>query len=125
MFSHTATAIDFADKFTDLIRDQSEWSQRTFGSDNRRGPTGALKHLKKEAQEAVDAYAAAGLRPGQRATPEVEEELADCLLLLLDASRRLLVKPMQLVEAAQRKMEVNKQRKWPTPTTDEPVEHLA
>lgn len=53
------------------------------------------------------------------------EELADCILLILDASRRAGVKPMQLVEAAQRKMKVNKSREWPEPTdATTPVEHI-
>ncbi len=92
--------VDFADKFSDLVRDQSEWSQATFGSDSERGPMGALKHLEKEARECQEAVG----------TPELREELADCLLLLLDASRRAGIKPMQLVEAAQAKMVKNKQR---------------
>ena len=106
--------VDFADKFTDLIRDQADWSQATFGSDSERGPMGALKHLEKEARECQEAVG----------TPELREELADCLLLLLDASRRAGIKPTQLVEAAQAKMVKNKERTWPKPTSDEPVEHV-
>src|SRR5688500_7375797 len=58
-----------------LWLDQAEWSQATFGSDDERGPIGALKHLAKEAVEA-------------QAAPDDEEEYADCLLLILDAARR-------------------------------------
>jgi hypothetical protein len=54
---------------------QMTWSQATFGSDEVRGPIGALRHLEKEAKEAQDA------------TGDIVE-YADCLLLLLDASRR-------------------------------------
>ena len=114
MSSYFNVMVDFADKFTDLIQDQANWSQATFGSDAERGPMGALKHLEKEAREC---QAAVG-------TPELREELADCLLLLLDASRRSGIKPMQLVEAAMKKMEVNKKRNWPKPVSDEPVEHV-
>jgi NTP pyrophosphatase (non-canonical NTP hydrolase) len=106
--------IEFADKFEDLVQDQSKWSQETFGSDAERGPAGALKHLAKEATEAVEAIG----------TEHLEEELADCFLLILDAARRARVKPMALVEAAQRKMVVNRSRTWPTPVPDEPVEHI-
>jgi hypothetical protein len=106
--------IDFADKFSDLVQDQAKWSQDTFGSDLERGPLGALKHLEKEARECQEAVG----------TPDLREELADCLLLLLDASRRAGVKPTQLVEAAQAKMVKNKQRTWPKPMPDEPVEHV-
>ena len=51
-------------------------------------------------------------------------ELADCLILLLDASRRAGVKPLPLIKAAQAKMKVNKARAWPKPVSDEPVEHV-
>ena len=106
--------IDFADKFGDLVIDQAKWSQETFGSDTERGPMGALKHLEKEARECQEAVG----------TSEIKEELADCFLLLIDASRRSGIKPMQLVEAAQQKMIKNKQRNWPKPTSDEPVNEM-
>lgn len=115
--SWVINAVDFADKLMDLIRDQAEWSQATFGSDQTRSPMGALKHLAKEAVEAQEALAAGDAE-------RLKVELADCYLLLLDACRRAKIKPMQLVEAAQEKMKVNRSRQWPVPTTDEPVEHI-
>jgi len=116
MSSTFHSMVDFADKFSDLVVDQSKWSQATFGTDADRGPMGALKHLEREALEAQHAL---DIGPDQTL-----EELADCLLLLLDATRRAGFKPMALVEAAQEKMKVNKQRTWPKPTSDEPVEHV-
>ena len=107
--------LEFADKFCDLVRDQAEWSQKTFGGDFVRGPLGALRHLELEAREAQDAAVNGGLT----------EELADCFLLVLDAARRHGLKPMQLVEAAVKKMEVNKSREWPKPTDiNTPVMHI-
>lgn len=47
--------LDFVDDFTRLNSELSEWSQKTFGSDDERGPIGALKHLAKEAKEAAEA----------------------------------------------------------------------
>jgi hypothetical protein len=102
MSGYTATSLEFAEKFRDLVADQAEWSQATFGSDQTRGPSGALKHLEKEAREA-------------QLAPYDESEYADCFLLILDAARRAGIKPMQLVEAAQEKMKVNRSRTWPTP----------
>lgn len=130
--------VEFADAFSDLVRDQAEWSQATFGTDQERGPLGALKHLEKEAREAQEAARtinecrANGVADNPISADPVGGwrdsallvELADCLLLLLDASRRAGVKPMELVRAAQRKMEVNKSRQWPKPTDDQPVEHV-
>jgi NTP pyrophosphatase (non-canonical NTP hydrolase) len=116
----------------DLIDDQAGWSQKTFGTDQERGPIGALKHLAKEAVEAEQAwgeYVASGGagRVGISAIPaagKVKEELADCLLLILDASRRAGLKPLDLIHEAQSKMKINKGRTWPKPETDVPVEHV-
>lgn len=94
-----------------LAQDQSDWSQATFGTDQERGPLGALRHLEKEARET-------------QAAPNDIEEYADCFLLILDAARRAGISPRQLIEAAQRKMVVNRQRTWPRPVDDQPVEHV-
>lgn len=106
--------MDFCDKLADLIDDQAEWSQKTFGTDTERGPIGALKHLAKEAEECIEAVG----------TPEYATELADCFLLLLDAGRRGGVPLSRILTAAQAKMIENKARVWPKPTSDEPVEHV-
>ncbi len=76
-----------------------------------RGPIGALKHLAKEAKEAAE-------------SPHDKVEYADCLLLILDASRRAGIGLTELIETAWDKLQVNKTRKWPMPTSDEPVEHV-
>lgn len=97
-----------------LIRiavEQAEWSQATFGSDLERGPKGALLHLEKEAREAFDA-------------PEDVSEFADCLLLILDASRRAGFEPTYLLQQTYDKLQICKQRKWPKPDGDTPVEHI-
>ncbi len=94
-----------------LSRDQADWSQATFGTDQERGPLGALRHLEQEALEA-------------QAAPADSEEYADCFLLILDAARRAGISPLQLIEAAQRKMVINRQRTWPRPVDDQPVEHI-
>ncbi len=106
----------------DLATDQAAWSQATFGSDAERGPIGALKHLAKEAREAEIACVMNLGIGGDRGI--IAEELADCLLLILDAARRSGLTPLQLIRAAQSKMAVNKARTWPKPTSDEPVEHV-
>lgn len=115
MYRRPENQLDFCDRLADLIEDQSEWSQATFGRDSERGPIGALKHLEKEAVEAQKAV---------QFPSDLREELADCLLLLLDATRRGHFNLDDIVRAAQAKMVVNKQRTWPKPTSDEPVEHV-
>jgi hypothetical protein len=102
---------EFAQEFAALVCDQAEWSQATFGSDTSRGPLGALRHLEMEAREAQQA-------------PDDPEEYADCFLLILDAARRAGITADALVAAARQKMIINRQRKWPRPVDDTPVEHL-
>lgn len=119
---NTGTIANLGIALADLVMDQSEWSQKMFGTDQERGPMGPVRHLVKESQEveaALDVYNA-----GQCSKDAVTEELADCLILVLDASRRHGVKVMQLIEAAQAKMQKNKARAWPKPVDDMPVEHV-
>lgn len=94
----------------ELAADQAAWSQATFGSDVERGPIGALLHLEREAREAAE-------------NPADVTEYADCLLLILDASRRAGLDPLKLIRAAQEKMKVNKSRVWPKTVGDVPTEH--
>lgn len=104
--------VETGDALFDLARDLSEWSQATFGTDEERGPIGALKHLEKEAKEAQEA-------------PDDIMEYADCLILILDASRRAKIKPLELIKAAQKKVHICATREWPKPTgNDEPIEHI-
>jgi|ERR1700722_87429 len=102
----------------DLVEAHNEWSRKTFGSDEERGPLGPLKHLEKEAVEAQ----VWGKYPEDKEA--FAEEMADCFLLVLDAARRGGIKPMQLIEAAQAKVKKNRSRQWPKTSADEPVEHI-
>ena len=97
-----------------LAREQQAWSEATFGSDRERGPRGALKHLEKEARESQEAIG----------TPDIRMELADCFLLLLDASRRAGIDLEDLISAAREKHKINRKRTWNTPVDDEPIEHV-
>lgn len=107
-----------------LVIDQADWSQTTFGSDAARGPVGAIRHLTKESKEAEElALDDAAYRDG----PERQAlltELADCFILVLDATRRAQFTVLELIQTAQAKMKVNRERTWPKPTTDQPVEHV-
>ena len=89
----------------------SVWSQATFGEDKVRGPQGPLKHLAKEVQEALS-------------EPYDLEEYADLLFLVFDATRRAGFSYEELCLAITFKLNKNRARKWPKPTTDEPVEHI-
>jgi len=91
--------------------DHAEWSQKTFGPDNVRGPAGPLNHLAKEVQEAL-------------AKPSDPSEYADLLLLTFDAARRSGLSFDGLIGVARGKLEVNKLRKWGNPNDDGSVEHV-
>ncbi len=104
----------------DLADDQAVWSQSVFGSDAERGPIGTLKHLEKEAIEAQQAWRSVG----RDERDDFTEEMADCLLLVLDANRRGGSSVMSLLQNALAKMKKNKARQWPKPTSDESVEHV-
>ena len=90
----------------------AEWSQATFGNDNVRGPSGPLKHLAKEVQEAI-------------VKPDDLEEYADLLLLVFDSCRRAGFTFEDLRQASNVKLKVNRARIWGPPSaSDEPIEHV-
>jgi hypothetical protein len=94
----------------------AEWSVETFGPASVRGPIGPVRHLKKECDEitgAIEARRDVGM-----------DEYADLLFLTFDAARRAGLSFHALLEQAKRKLVVNKARQWPTPTSDEPVQHV-
>lgn len=97
--------------FEALWEDQAAWSRATFGTDQERGPEGSLKHLGREAEEALRC-------------PLDRMEYADLLILTMDASRRAGLTREGLLAAAQDKMRVNKERRWPKAQPGEPCEHL-
>jgi hypothetical protein len=132
MLKYTALgqAITLGRALADLARDHSDWSQATFGTDSERGPIGAIRHLQKEAREAeTAAVVVAATWPDSELAPlrtaDLQEELADCLLLLLDANRRAGFSLPNLIDAAAAKMVKNKARTWPAPLAgDLPTEHV-
>jgi NTP pyrophosphatase (non-canonical NTP hydrolase) len=103
--------------------EHSEWSQRTFGTDQERGPLGALKHLEKEAREAQAELLK--LCDQQGDPTALEMEITDCLFLTFDAARRAGMTLDSLLDTAFKKLEKNKTRVWAKPATDnEPIEHV-
>lgn len=104
-------------KVYDFHDQQLEWSFNTFGPKSIRGPIDPLIHLIKEAQETIDA-----VRDGENPI----EEFADIFFLLNDALWRAGFNFKNLMDAAFKKLEKNKQRTWPdwkTADPNAPVEH--
>ena len=98
------------ERFEALAADHAAWSQDTFGSDASRDWMGPLAHLAKELREIEE-------------QPMDREEWADALLLLLDASRRAGFNAVGLLQAAEYKLSINKNRVWQEPNEDGSIEH--
>lgn len=95
-------------KLRQFCNDHAKWSTETFG---RRGPIGPLKHLALEVQECLD-------------KPDDLEEYADCMLLLVDASRRAGFDIETLLDASIKKLAKCKKRQWSVSNGDEPSLHV-
>jgi hypothetical protein len=105
----------------------SDWSQATFGTDAERGPKGPLLHLKKEVEECLQAYEQWNSPDYMDAAHNrdlLRMEIIDCLFLVIDAARRTGMTHNQFLELAYSKLEINKNRRWNKPTSDEPAEHV-
>lgn len=119
-------AVDMLDFYYSLC----EWSLGTFGSHDVRGPVGPLKHLVKEAGEAVEAAKTHSLvailakKPDGFDEGALREEIADCLFLVFDAAQRAGMTFADLTAECWKKLEKNRARTWPKPSSDEPVEHV-
>jgi len=90
------------------------WSDKTFGTPAERGPAGCMKHLQKEAQEALE-------KPGD------VMEYVDCLFLSLDGARRAGFTIGEIIAAAWAKLAILQDREYPDPKTqpaDAFIEHI-
>lgn len=138
MSSYTTAAYIFFDEMTDLIKEQAEWSNATFGDEKQRGPVGPLKHMAKEVCCELlgcdplwfDQFVA-GLQPRTYANAQQSitdiMEYADLLILLLDSSRRAGHSFIEVIRAGREKMQENMKREWPKfdpSKVNEAVEHI-
>jgi hypothetical protein len=118
-----------------------EWQERQFGTAQDRGPLGPLRHLRKEAEEAANQAIASKSPPGESLRPYLQPEevlegsqfwepvtrlrgeIADCLFMLIESAWRSNLTIDDLMLLCWQKLTENKERKWPPPTAEEPVEH--
>lgn len=128
-FADSIRRVTLGQSLDALAADHAAWSRATFGEDHERGPVGPLRHLAKEAEEAVEAWEAVVNAQGDHdphaamMAEKFNEELGDCLLLLLDASRRGGLSPLDVVKAAQEKMPILRQRVYQRTPDGVPSEH--
>lgn len=87
------------------------WGEATFG---RSTPASVIEHLADEVAE---------LRHAERGTvvSDHEAEAADCLLLLLHYAHK---RGFSLFDAAARKFDVNRRRRWDEPDARGVVRHI-
>lgn len=114
-----------------LMNEVAQWSDKTFSDGVFRGSRALpiARHLSREVDELSDAIKQGlPLHPtekmGIKEFEDIKEELADCMMLLLDCSCHLGVNADELVTASFNKLEVNKNRVWGKPDSEGVVEHI-
>jgi len=106
----------------EIWNSHQKWSEAVFGPREWRGPLGPLQHLKNEVDEVIKEY-----KEGEPPSSLLQEEFADCAILLFDAVWRAGMSYQNLIDAVQAKHEKNKKRKWPSLekiAKDDPVFHI-
>lgn len=102
-------------KLQELMDRISEWSDKTFDAGQRTVPI--AHHLKKEVDELIEAL--------QTTNPtQVIDEFADCFMLLFDCASHYGLQAHDIWLFCDRKLEVNKTRKWGIPDKNGVVEHI-
>ncbi len=89
-----------------FMDDVHQWADVTFGKD--RTAIAPLHHLKKEVDEAIEAM-------NSQVLFDIREELADCFILILNATSKYGLEFNTLFSDAKEKMVKNKTRKWGKP----------
>jgi NTP pyrophosphatase (non-canonical NTP hydrolase) len=99
-----------------LVNELAEWSNNTFG--HKRKAIAPVYKLKDEVRELIDAMEKA---------PEnwraIENELADCLILILDASKKHGLTASGILSNARSKFEKLKTRTWGKADSNDTFQH--
>lgn len=131
MWSGSIKALDIAEPLHGLKEEAFEWANETFG--HFRNPVSAINHLKKEADELIEAIEklkqvvqASKPETGDlvRLINQAGDEYADCFLLILDAASSSGITAAELIRLAKAKLEINKNRKWGKRDENGVVEHI-
>lgn len=88
--------------FEEVAKMHTDWAKTKFINGT---PQGGLKHLRKEAQEVIEA-----IESGSKA--ELMFEVADCFMCLLDVAERLKIPLDEITSTMKIKLEINKGREW-------------
>lgn len=96
-------------KWDDFQEENGKWADETFGPNVSQDAI--IAHLKKEVEELAQ-------------YPDSAYEYADCMILLLDAAKRVGISASFLLECCKDKLEINRKRKWGPPDKDGVIEHI-
>lgn len=91
-----------------IQQENGQWSTQTFPTQNL---IGKLHHLKEEVDELLKA-------------PKDPMEYADAFILLLDAARLANISGTGLLMAVERKMAINRTRRWSAPDKNGVQKHI-
>jgi len=101
--------------FAGLVGAHAHMSRRKFGSDQKVGPIGSVKHLGLEVLEVLK-------------DPDDPIEYVDIVFLVADAVRRYLAQSglsiSEFVALGREKLAVIEARNYPSPLDGEPREHI-
>ena len=106
------------------------WSNETFGYQQR--TVSVVSHLEEEVKELKESvFTYINYLENHPYNPrtieariEVRQELADCLILILDVASKCNTSAEQLIEAVEKKHQINTQRKWGKPKVNGVVNHI-
>ena len=116
------TEVEQPDKLQDFMNDVHNWADNTFGKE--RTALAPLHHLQKEVQEAINAMQDEDHLLDSEKRRHTIEELADCFILILNASSKYGLTFDDLFISSVNKMTKNKTRKWGKPDANGVVQHL-
>lgn len=96
------------DNFQNLIDDIGKWSDEKFGLFNREIPL--TNKLSDEVKELLDALKIYKQSPNDVSLNNVNEEIVDCLMILVDIARMVGLSSKSLIKIGNDKLQINKNR---------------
>lgn len=103
--------------FQQLIEEITGWQDSVF---TRATPLSAVTHLQREAIELTFAIQTKHLKR-ENGDSDIQAELADCFLLIIGVAH---LSGIDLEQAVEEKMAINRRRVWGEPDSDGVVEHV-
>jgi len=104
-----------------LMDEVSEWQHKTFHTVEC---VNISRHLEKEAKELTEAIEIHNEKGTVETLWNMEEEMADCLILLVSCAKKAGFDSGRLLSAAYSKLHINKRRKWGEQNEDGTFTHI-